>query len=919
MKDDQKTKRKLIEELNEQRQRVAELEGLEEELGQMRANYEKFMRAFLQSSVPVGITTLKEGRFIDVSDAFLRLIGRNRGEVIGHKSVEIGFITEEQRSSFIYELNQKGRVENLEMKVGTKGGASIHALFNAVMMSIKNEKYLLTVMTDITERKQAEEALRGSQQQLHQITDNIPAFVTYVNAKNLRYKFVNKPYADALGKSPEEMIGRQVKDILSEEAYLRALPYIDRARSGERIRYENMVPIHGEPRWFSIDYIPELDEQGTVINIIVLALDITERKQAEKTLKLITDNMSDMIRMTDLQGVNLYVSPSHAKILGYKPEERVGKSVFDIVHPDDVEHIINVFSQGLINKKPVKLEYRIKHAEGHYLWLETMGDLLRDDQGEVTAVIQSSRDISDRKATEEELRKSEENYRSIYQNAIEGIFQTTIDGRFLSANHALAHILGYESSEDLMALVTNIGMQLYANHEERKEHLRLINKKGEVKGFEVQMRRKDGSKCWVSINTRLVGNDIDQAMHNEGFITDISFRKQAEAEKAKLEAQNQQLQKAESLGRMAGAIAHHFNNQLGVVIGNLDLAIEGLPKVAGLANSMTAAMQAASKAAEMSGLMLTYLGQTPGERVLLDLSETCLRSLPILRAAMPGYVILNTDLPSPGPAISANASQIQQVLTNLLTNAWEAFGENRGAIHLCVKTVSPAEIPTAHRFPIDWQPQKNVYACLDVVDMGSGIKDKDIEKLYDPFFSTKFTGRGLGLSVVMGIVKAHGGVVTVESEPGRGSAFRIFFPMSGEEVLDQPDKAAQLLATEGGGTVLVVEDEEMVRDMARAMLTGLGFTVLEAKDGVEAVDVFQKRQERIRFVLCDLTMPRMNGWETLTALRKLAPDIPVILASGYDKAHVMAGDHSELPQVFLGKPYKLKGLSDAISQALVSR
>ena len=156
MKDDQKTKRKLIEELNEQRQRVAELEGLEEELGQMRANYEKFMRAFLQSSVPVGITTLKEGRFIDVSDAFLRLIGRNRGEVIGHKSVEIGFITEEQRSSFIYELNQKGRVENLEMKVGTKGGASIHALFNAVMMSIKNEKYLLTVMTDITERKQAE-------------------------------------------------------------------------------------------------------------------------------------------------------------------------------------------------------------------------------------------------------------------------------------------------------------------------------------------------------------------------------------------------------------------------------------------------------------------------------------------------------------------------------------------------------------------------------------------------------------------------------------------------------------------------------------------------------------------------------------------------------------------------------------------
>ncbi|MCX5809739.1 MAG: PAS domain S-box protein, partial [Proteobacteria bacterium] len=401
--------------------------------------------------------------------------------------------------------------------------------------------------------------------------------------------------------------------------------------------------------------------------------------------------------------------------------------------------------------------------------------------------------------------------------------------------------------------------------------------------------------------------------------TDITERKRAEADKEKLEALNRQLQKAESLGRMAGAIAHTFNNKLGAVIGNLDMALRKLPRGAEPIENLTAAMQAAGKAAEVSGLMLTYLGQVSYKREPLDLSETCCPNLPLLRAAMPGKVVLETDFPSPGPVISANANQIQQVLTNLVTNAWEAVGEDGGSIHLRVKMVSPAEIPAVHCYPLDWQPRENAYACLEVTDTGCAIAGKDIENLFDPFFSSKFTGRGLGLPVVLGIVRAHGGAVTVESEPGQGTTFRVFFPVSVEEILRKPHKEVQVPEMEGGGTVLLVEDEAMVRTMAKRMLTHLGFTVLEAKDGVEAVEVFRQHQNEIRCVLCDLTMPRMNGWETLTALRKLAPDVPVILASGYDKAQVMSGDHPEWPQVFLGKPYRIKELSVAISQALISR
>jgi len=274
-------------------------------------------------------------------------------------------------------------------------------------------------------------------------------------------------------------------------------------------------------------------------------------------------------------------------------------------------------------------------------------------------------------------------------------------------------------------------------------------------------------------------------------------RRQVEAEKAEIEVRNRQLQKAESLGLMAGAIAHHFNNQLQVVMGNLEMAMDDLPQGANPIEILNEAVQAARRASEVSSLMLTYLGQTPGKQTPLSLSDACRQSLPLLQAKAPKGVVLNADFPSCGPVIRANAGQIRQVLAHLITNAWEAAGQNRGAIGLVVKTVSQADIPALKRFPVDWQPQESVYACLEVADTGCGITHKDIEKLFDPFFTTKFTGRGMGLPVVLGIAGAHGGGITVESDPGRGSVFRIFLPVSTEEVPIPPEKAGKTPKIEG--------------------------------------------------------------------------------------------------------------------------
>jgi two-component system, cell cycle sensor histidine kinase and response regulator CckA len=336
-------------------------------------------------------------------------------------------------------------------------------------------------------------------------------------------------------------------------------------------------------------------------------------------------------------------------------------------------------------------------------------------------------------------------------------------------------------------------------------------------------------------------------------------------------------------------------------------------------DNLVSAMQASRQAVELSRLMLTYLGQTPGKREPLDLSDLCLQCLPLLRAAMPKDAVLETVSPPPVPVVNANANEIQRVLSNLVFNAWEARRDGRSAIQVTIQTVSPADIPKTHRFPIDWHPNDNGYACLEVADEGCGIADQDIEQLFDPFFSSKFIGRGLGLAVVLGIVRAHHGAVTVESETGRGSIFRVFLPLAADEVPHRPDQAAKTPAITWGGTVLLVEDEQTVRKIVGTMLTRLGFTVVEATDGLDAVEVFRRHKDEVRCVLCDLTMPRMNGWQTLAALRKLAPGIPVILASGYDEAQVMAGDHAEWPQAFLGKPYRLKGLRDAIGRALLYR
>ena len=369
--------------------------------------------------------------------------------------------------------------------------------------------------------------------------------------------------------------------------------------------------------------------------------------------------------------------------------------------------------------------------------------------------------------------EDKETYQSILNASPDDITITDLQGRILLVSPAANAMFGYprgaEIGRNLLEFIVP------EDHPRARANLALMFQEDRRKPNDYLGVHRDGRLFDIEVNSGLI-HDINGKPSRMVFIVrDISERRRAESERAELADKSRQLEKTESLGRMAGAIAHHFNNQLQGVMSNLDL-IRGIPEGSDVVLRVAKAKQAVDRAALMSRLMLVYLGQASGSQVPRFLAEICRGALPELQAGLPATAHLEASLPESGPVISAAAALIQEALGNLVTNAWEALGGAQGNIKVELTSCPAADLPTAYRFPINWEPQAPFYACLAVADTGCGISAAELGKVFDPFFTTKFTGRGLGLSVVLGIVQAHGGAVAMESRPGQGTVVRAYFP-----------------------------------------------------------------------------------------------------------------------------------------------
>ncbi len=748
-------------------------------------NSEELFRTLFEQSA-VGIAQVNpDGSFIRVNTKFTDIIGYSKDELARLSFDEITYPDDLNKEKKIIDRIIKAEIDAFEIEkryIHKSGDLVWIKLYSNVVRDEKNNiQYAIASVIDITKRKNAETALQQSEEKYRKLYDEAPVgYFEYDLQGNITR--VNRTEVQMLGYTAEEMIGQPcwkfIVDEVAREQILAKLGGVRPPAVGLERTYRRKdgttFPVLFEDRLL-------FDEDGHISGIRTAIQDITVRKHAEKTLREktkllqnIIDTTSDLIAITDLEGNFKFIGPSH-RFLGYDPDSLVGTNVMELVHPDDYQEAATAFAEFLANREDGrKVEYRCRSADGDYLWFETVGKFIFDDTGNPKEILFSSRDFTARKRAEESLKENEQKFRTIFNSNMDSISLLGIDpdgkpSGFIDCNDAACEIFGYSKEELKLKKLEDLEIQVPENV--MIQRLESLQTKGSV-DFETVIKDKNGNDRYVEVKAVLMNLPNQPAIMN--ISRDITERKQAEAKIL-------YLQKTESLGRMAGAIAHHFNNQLSVVMGNLELVLDDLPNDSENRENLSQAFEAASKAADQSRQMLRYLGHVSGNQTTIDMSRTCRQTLPLLQSTVTTDVTLNVNFPDSGPFIHADAGQIQQVLTNLFTNARESISDNQGSINLSIQTVSHENISKSNRFPLDWHPKAISYACLEISDTGPGISNENILKIFDPFYTTKFTGRGMGLSVTMGILKTHNGCITVESEPESGCFFRVYLPVTTEK------------------------------------------------------------------------------------------------------------------------------------------
>ena len=650
-----------------------------------------------------------------------------------------------------------------------------------------------------------------------------------------------------------------------------------------------------------------------------------ERKQAEAALKESQQQLEDIIDF--LPDATLVIDRG-GKVIAWNRaiEEMTGVKSADMVGKGNYEYAIPFYGE----RRPILIDLVLnptEEVEGTYVALERKGGVLSgeaympalkgggtylfgnasalyDSRGKVVGAIESIRDITERRLMEEAVGSAEKKYRDIFENSVTGKYQVDVDGRLFNANSAIAHLHGYDSPEEFLQAVSNV-RQLFVNRERRAEMLRLIDEQGLVKDFEVELSKKDKSVVWASLTIRAVRGDDGKVAYLDGTAVDITRSKH-------LKAQLEQAQKMESVGRLAGGVAHDFNNMLGVITGRAELALlqDVSPQVR---TNLEEILQAAKRSADLTRQLLAFARKQIASPKILNLNDTISGMFKMLRRLIREDIDLSWIPAMNLWEVKIDPSQVDQILANLVVNAGDAI---TGPGNITVRTENVV-------IDDSWRAERpelitGDYVLVTVSDTGAGMSEEVCEKVFEPFFTTKELGKGtgLGLSTVYGIVKQNEGFIYVESRPGEGATFRIYLPRFEAEAVQAPPKEAEVEVRRGAETILLVEDDEAVLNLSRMLLESLGYKVLLAQTWLPAIQLALEHKKDLRLLMTDVVMPGMNGRELMEKLRSFLPDLKCLFMSGYTADVIAHRGVLDEGVNFIQKPFNMAELAEKVREVL---
>ena len=915
---------------------------------ELRESEEKFFLVFKHAPVMAAITELEDGTYLDVNEKFTELRGFTREEVLGKTSVEVGWLKTEDRLRLIEALQEQGKVSGMEITAYARDGRPMDCLYHCELVTIGGVKRLLTMVLDITERKQAEDEANVQRETLEKVFESSPYIMMLVN-KDGRVTKINHTGVVFAGRPREELQGLLGGEVFSclnsfDGQGCGRNPECANCSVRTRVMYtfesgqaiydaEGRLSVHKG----SMDITVEMLISTVVVKakdgdqMLVTISDITERKQTEIALreseefkKAILDSVSPHIAVLDRNGGILSVnepwvrfSIENSNIEGLPTQHTgPGANYLNLCRESQGESSEGAMAthDGILavldgTLPSFSLEYPC-HSPGINRWFTLTVTPLGTGKG---GVVIAHTNITERRQAEEALREGEARLDLAIRSANMGVWSWNIHEDKRYVDDRVCHLLGIDP-----ATFNGMSEEFFgAVHPDDHETIRIALHRTVTEDvlYKTDYRAvwPDGSLHYIRTRGRLYRDEAGRPKEITGVLWDITESKRVEEEREKMEALLRQAQKLEAIGTLAGGIAHDFNNILAAIMGYTELMLYDISENAASRHAMEEVLRATHRAKDLVQQILAFSRQ--GEiqaRQAIAVAPIIKEALTLLRATLPTTIEFRKDISSRSETVMGDSTQLHQVVVNLCTNAAHAMRETGGILEVALGRIELDNISAGGYENL----RPGSFVKLTVKDTGHGMDSATLERIFDPYFTTKAVGEGsgLGLAVIQGIVKRHEGAVSVQSEPGKGTIFEILLPRIEKRQERIEDGLQPVLG--GIERILFVDDDEALATLGQKMLTQLGYNVTTRTNSLEAIELFRADPDAFDLVITDYTMPHMTGMDLAKAILQIRSNIPIVLCTGYSE---MVSEQKAKEQgilAFVMKPLGRQNITEVVRNVL---